>query len=315
MLRVVNMHIYVVGDNEIRKRVGDYLKNKNLSVSVKGLKIGEGRIVDEKILTDKGEKILAVADPAILKWELSQKYLEKLISLRGICTKSSWMEYIPLDYCKEKGIAVLNNPGANSQAVAEYAIWMMLTLFRKFAEQREEEKPINDFEHEHFEVFGKTVGIVGLGHIGSKIAAMCRGLGMKVSYWSRKSRDDEYKYVSVEKLLKKSDVVFNCLELCDETKGFFSKERLKVMRKDACFVSVMGGMGYGIEDNHYLLKAVSNGRLAGFAIEDEHDEGFDMPDYSGNVFIPKAYAYYTKEANERAFDMWVENISSVLNCK
>ena len=146
---------------------------------------------------------------------------------------------------------------------------------------------------------------------------MGKGLGMKVSYWSPKTRNKDYEYKSIESLLKESDFVFNCVEAYEKTKNFFSKEKLFLLRKDAYFISVMGGMGWGPEDNDHLVKMVNEDKLAGLAIENEHEPKYKMPKIkkAKNVLIPGAYAYFTKEAQARSNEMWVESIIGIATKK
>lgn len=267
-----------------------------------------------ELFTYEGEKLLGV-NPSVFEWKLPIKELKRIKNLKGIATKSAWAEYIDLDYCKENHIAVTNCPGANSQSVAEYALWMMLSLARKLPLQMVDDfKKSLDDEHKQVEILGRTMGIVGLGNIGSRLAKMGEGLGMRVMYWSRSKKDVDYEYVLIDDLMKQADFVVNCLELCDETKGFFDKKRLSMMKKSAYFVSVMGGAAWGIEDNELMLKMVKDGDLAGMAVEGDH--GGDFPKkVSGNVFIPGAYAFYTSEAEALTLDRWIEGIEGIVTGK
>ena len=124
---------------------------------------------------------------------------------------------------------------------------------------------------------GKTMGIIGLGHIGSRIGKMGKALGMKVTYWSPKSRDKNYQYKKLDKVLEQSDFIFNCIEAYNKTKGFFNKQKLDLINKTSYFISVMGGMGWGPEDNDYLIKMANKGKLVGLAIENEHEPKYKVP--------------------------------------
>ncbi|MBN1618304.1 hypothetical protein JW887_03110 [Candidatus Dojkabacteria bacterium] len=294
--------------NDISKKSPDKQKNiKFINIPLIIQKLG----LFPKIYESDDKKILGVADPHELGWDLSSKQIKSIRNLKSICTKSSYIEYIDLKLCREKRISVKNNPGINSQSVAEYAIWMMLSLARRLPQQINN-KFVSEYDEkdEQTEISGKTAGIFGLGKIGSRIAKMSKGLGMKVIYWSRKSREKNYKYVAIEKLMKTSDFIFNCLDLNKDTMGFFNQELLKLMKSNAYFISVMGGMGYGIEDNDYLCKAVIKGKIAGFSIEKEHEKNYKIMKIPAgtNIFIPSSLAFFTKEANERAYLHFIENI-------
>ena len=84
-------------------------------------------------------------------------------------------------------------------------------------------------------------------------------------------------------------------------------------QEEACFISVMGGMGWGPEDDDYIVKSVNEGKLAGFAIENEHELHFKVPQVANNanLFMPGAYAYYTHEAESLSWQKWIEAIIGI----
>lgn len=89
------------------------------------------------------------------------------------------------------------------------------------------------------ELQGKTVGIVGLGNIGSAIAKRCTGLGMNLTYWSKSPKDSEYSYKEPTELFANSDVIFPTMALNDETKNLITPKLLKSMKPSAMFISVV----------------------------------------------------------------------------
>mgnify|MGYP001570670982 CR=1 FL=1 len=301
------MKIYLIADNTRTDRVENELSTLGKVVVVQ-------RLEEITAFNDPEEKVIGVA-PGEVEWKLPKEELEKIKNIKGICTLSAWAQWIDLEYCKLNSIAVTNTPGANSQSVAEYAIWMMFSLARKLPQQIVEKFKTNDDENHHqSEILGKTMGIVGLGNIGDRIAKMGKGLGMNVVYWSPKSRNDEYPYKEFTQLLKESDYIFNCVETYQDTQNLFDIEKLSHMKKSACFISVLGGMGYGQEDDNYLIEAVNSGNLGGFAVEGEHEKNYKLPEIKSdsNIFIPGSYAYYTKEAETLSLQKWVEAITGII---
>ncbi len=301
------MNIYLIADKTRADKVIDELSQQGKVIVVQGLE----EIV---VANDPEEKVIGVA-PGLIDWKLPKEELEKIKNIKGICTLSAWAQWIDLEYCKQNNITVTNTPGANSQSVAEYAIWMMFSLAKKLPQQINENFETHDDEsHHQSEILGKTMGVVGLGNIGSRIAKIGKGLGMNVVYWSPKSRSEDYRYFELAELLKESDYVFNCVETYQKTKNLFNKENLILMKKTACFISVLGGMGYGQEDDDFIIDAVNSGRLGGFAVESEHEKGFIVPNIRGgsNIFIPGSYAYYTEEAETLSLQKWVEAIVGII---
>jgi phosphoglycerate dehydrogenase-like enzyme len=277
--------------------------------------INEQKLFEKYKINHDAPKILAIAMPEEIGWDCNKNLIEKLGNIKGICSKSSWIEYIDLKYCDENQISVLNNKGLNSQSVAENAIFMMFALARKLSLQMHEKfESYANTEHEHTEIFGKTAGIIGLGNVGRRIANMCKGLGMNVVYWSKASRDENFKYQPLVEVMKNSDIVFNSIETNKETENFFNKELISNMKTTSFFVSVIGGCGFKVEDNDCLINAVITGKLAGYAVENEHHKDYTLPVIPGdaNIFMPGAYGYFTKEANERALENWMKNIKSLL---
>ncbi|MBP9781789.1 hypothetical protein KBC89_03980 [Candidatus Woesebacteria bacterium] len=305
------MKIYVIETLDRVGNVADELKNYGDVVLLNN----RGKDIDAytEIFSDESEKVLAIA-PGEIDWKLPTETLNKIKSLKGIATKSSWAHYIDLDFCRQNNITVTNTPGANSQSVAEYALWMMFSLARKLPLQiRDGFKIAWNTEHTQTEIFGKTMGIVGLGHIGKILAQRGEGLGMNVVYWSKKSRDNSYDYLELDQLMAKSDFVFNCLEVCEKTKGILNRDLLSKLKTSAYFISVLGGMGFGVQNDDYLIEMVKNKSLAGFAVENEHEHEFKAPGTdTGNIFTPGAYAWFTQEAENRTNQIWLENIRGML---
>ena len=308
------MKIYLIADKQTLKSI-EYELQKYGDVVV--INKGKDLLNYSEILKDKNEKVIGV-DPGILEWKFPLDYLKQISKLKGICTKSSWAYYIDVDYCSKKNIIVCNCAGANSQSVAEYAIWMMFSLARKLPMQLEEGFNVAyDDVHAGNEVSGKTAGIVGLGNIGSKIAKMAAGIGMNVTYWSRNKKNVQFTFSTLENVLSQSDFVFNCLETCEGTHGILNSDHLSLMKESSYFISVLGGMGFGVEDDDYLLEMTKQCKLAGFAIENEHQHNTNYPKRSlvNNVFIPGAYAWFTKESLSRTQGVFIDGIKGIITGK
>ncbi len=310
-----NMNIYLI---ENKEKLGDSVNILNRYGKVIALTSGEKDINKYKeIFEDREEKIIGVG-PGVIEWKLPVDTIKMIKNLKGICTKSSWAYFIDIDYCSKNGIVVCNTPGANSQSVAEYAIWMMFSLARSLPIQLADGlKSKHDNVHLQVEVSGKIMGIVGLGNVGSRIANIGKGLGMKVIYWSPETRNKEFEYKELEDVLKNSDFVFNCVEIKKETKTLLDKSKLSALKNNSYFISVMGGMGWGTEDDDYLIGMVNDGKLAGFAIESENAADFKIRKVKvgANVFISGAYAWFTKEARERSNKMLEQSIIGLVKHK
>lgn len=264
-----------------------------------------------QLFINPDDKILAI-EPTIVNWNLPNEGLSRIQNLKGICTSSAWARYIDFDFCQKNRITVIHTSGANSQSVAEYAMWMMFCLAKYLPIQIQENYIQNIESPFQTELFGKTLGVIGYGNIGSRIASLGSGLGMNVIYWNRSPKQSAFKTVSLDDLVSTSDVVINCLEICPETQGILNSALLSKMKTSAYFISVLGGMGWGVQDDKYLLEMVSNHKLSGFAVENEHS-GKWKDSYDGNIFIPAACAHHTREAEDRVNAQWIDGIVSVIN--
>ena len=309
------MKIYLIEKRDI---VEPYLKKLERYGEVVVLDSGESDINKYKqLFEDDSDKVLGV-NTGMLEWKLPNSALGKMKNLKGVCSKSTWVGYLDLKFCKKNNITVCNLPGYNAQSVAEYAIWMMLSLAKNLPMQLDSKfKVVISEENKQTEIDGKTMGIVGLGYIGKRIAKIGKGLGMNVIYWSRETRDKRFEYNSLDSVLKNSDFLFNCVQTLEGTAGLLNKKRLSTLKNSAYVISVIGGMGYSSQDDNYLVKMINEGKLAGFAVENEHEPSFKLPTIKKgkNVFIPANYAFFTKEAQERGVMMWIESIIGIASGK
>lgn len=308
------MKIYLI-ENENKV---DYKKELKDYGEVIILDSGEKDVSKYKeLFEDEDPKIIGV-NVGIVEWTLPVEVIKKIKNLVGIASKSSWVFYLDVDYCKKNNIVVTNIAGANSQSVAEHAIWMMFSLAKRLPLQIESNfKTERTESSKGIEVIGKTVGIIGFGNIGSRIAKMAKGLGMNVIYWSPNSRDKNYKFEELDNVLKNSDFIFNCIEAYDKTKNFFDKEKLNLLSKNSYFISVMGGMGWGTEDNNYLIKLANEGKISGYASENEHELKYKLPKINkgANILIVSTYAHYTSEAEAKSEILWIESIKGIATKK
>ena len=178
---------------------------------------------------------------------------------------------------------------------------MMLSLARKLPIIVKYDFPLDLEAYKGIELKGKTVGIIGLGHIGKAIAERCLGLGMKVTYWSHVSRDERFEYVSLKQAFK-ADVVIPTMSENKDTKMLISRELLQSMKLTTMFVSVV----HKYYDHNLVLNMVKTGKLIGYGFESE--KARDFKNYEGNIWSAPAYAWCTDTSMNNAMRLWVENM-------
>ncbi|MDP3646174.1 MAG: NAD(P)-dependent oxidoreductase [bacterium] len=196
-----------------------------------------------------------------------------------IATPTTGLDHIDLEVAKEKGIAVISlrdeRDFLNSiTGTAELAWGLVLSLARRIPEAEEAVRR-GRFDREAFrghELSGKTMGIVGLGRLGTMVARYAAAFGMRVLFTDPNvsaTEGDAYKRVSFDELLAESDVVSIHVHLDDHTKGMFNERAFKMMKSDALLVNTSRG---GIVDEKALLESLRSGHLGGYGADVLADE-------------------------------------------
>ena len=170
--------------------------------------------------------------------EMIQKFPE---SVKLICEAGTGYNNIDLEATRKKGITVCNIPSYSTERVAHTAIMMILNLSSAMQVQMKmlacgnHDNFTRNLQVPHVEVNGKTLGIIGAGHIGRKVIQIAQALDMNILVYTRTPREDEkgIRYVSLEELLKNSDYVSMHCPLTESTKHMINKESLSLMKPSA----------------------------------------------------------------------------------
>lgn len=227
--------------------------------------------------TSEKEALSRVADAEILivnKVKVTKQVIESAPKLRLICEAATGVNNIDLETAKAKGIPVKNVSGYSTDSVVQITFAQILNLIsdtnRFDAEVKDliySKGPIfTDVSKPYSELSGKTIGIVGLGAIGTKVAKIAEAFGMNIIYYSTSgtNHSTEYKSVSKQDLLSLADVISIHAPLNDRTRGLIGKEDLNNMKRTAIIVNMARG---GIIDETALAEAIDNELIAGAAID------------------------------------------------
>jgi lactate dehydrogenase-like 2-hydroxyacid dehydrogenase len=201
---------------------------------------------------------------------------------------------------------VVNCAGFSADAVAEYAIAMAMNVARHLPIFIKNGWKVDWRAPKPMLLKGKRLGVVGLGRIGKRIAEIGKGIGMEVVYWSRKSRDSRFKYVSLKKLFNTSDVIIPALVENTETLRLITEDLLKSIKKTAYLVGLNRIKVLWNEEK--IIDMVHKGKIAGYAFEG--DNAKPLPEYKGNILALPPMVWYTKESLDNLLEMWVNNIIS-----
>jgi phosphoglycerate dehydrogenase-like enzyme len=232
--------------------------------------------VDVTILTEKLPSDAAVAEalkdsPVIIpvreRTKFTASLLRALPDLEYISQTGNHVYHVDMDAATKQGIVVSLAPGGNS--TTELAFGLMLAIMRRIPQSdramRRGEWPLVL----GYVLKGKTLGILGLGKIGTEVAAIGRAFGMKVIAWgptltSERAAKSKATYLPLEEVLKTADVVSVHLKLSDESKNLLNEARLRLMKKSAYLVNTARG---AIVDETALVKVLKENAIAGAALD------------------------------------------------
>ena len=226
-----------------------------------------------KIETSLGFQIGSARDELPGQYHVSTAFLKSAPKLIAVCTHGAGYDTVDLDACTQAGVLVCNQTGKNGEAVAEHALGMMLSLGKKILEADRRMRSDRDWDRNLFmgqDMLGKTVGIVGLGNIGRRVAELCGQLfRMRVLAYDPYLSPVDFKDrgaepVQLDELLRESDYVTVHTPRTEKTKGMFSAKEFGLMKKSAYFVITARG---GIVDEVALANALKSGGLAAAGID------------------------------------------------
>jgi glycerate dehydrogenase len=261
------------------------------------------------------------------KTVLDSNVLNVLADLKYIGVLATGYNVVDIEEAKRKGITVTNVPAYSTDSVAQltFALLLDLTLHVK-----EQSKGVHDgrwvaskdFSYRDFqliELSGKTLGIIGFGSIGQKVADIANSFGMNVLSYSRTKTDQShrqyFKWVSIEELFRQSDVISIHAPLVEATKGLVNLENLQMMKKTAYLINTSRGPVVNESD---LAYALNEGMLAGAGLDVLSTEPpqSDNPLLTAkNCIITPHIAWSTFEARQRLMDIAVNNLASWLDGK
>lgn len=247
-----------------------------------------------------------------------REVLEKCENVKMLAVAFTGLDHVDLKYCEERGIKVQNCAGYATTAVAELTFGLLLDLCRNIgkcdtaARNGGTKAGLIGFELE-----GRTMGIVGTGAIGARVAKLAAAFGMDVIAYSRTpGKVAGVRYVSLEELLAQADVVSLHVPLTDETRGMIGAEELALMKKTAGLVNTARGP---VVDTKALADALNSGRIAGAAIDvfdKEPPLDADEPLINAkNTVVTPHVAFATDESMIKRAEIEFRNIAEFIKDK
>lgn len=267
---------------------------------------------------------LAPATIAICnKLPLRAETLSQLPKLRLIAVAATGVDNVDLAYCRSHDIAVCNTRGYAVNSLPEHALMLMLALRRSLVAYRNDVKSGRWHEAKQFclldhpigDLRGATLGIVGFGALGTSMAQLGRAIGMEVLVAERKNaavvRDGR---IGFQEVLRRSDVLSLHCPLTEETKNLIGAAQLAQMKPEAILINTARG---GLIDDHALIEALKNGRLAGAGIDVLRNEPpregnplleVDLP----NLIVTPHNAWASRQAMQTLADQLIDNLEAFI---
>ncbi len=241
---------------------------------------------------------------------ITDAVLNKLPKLQYLQTRSTGYDHIKCQALYERGLVVSNVAGYGGSAVAEFAFSLLLNATRKTykALQRTKEDNFEYSDLKGMELYGKTLGILGLGTIGSQMARIAKGFGMNIVAHSRTRKEivDELgiTFCEFEKVLVQSDVLMIALPLTPATKNLLNEQSVKNIKEDTIIVNT--SRGEIIEDRLYKKMDTI------FCLDVIGDISYVQ---ETNVLYTPHMAYFTQEALQRIRNISLLNMQAFLEKK
>lgn len=310
MSKIVIMESLGISKEELEQREAPFIAQGHTFVSYE-------KTTDETKLVEEAKD----ADVMILaNMPMPASVIRQCDNLKYIDVAFTGVDHVGLDACKEKGIAVSNASGYSNEAVAELVLGMALSISRNM--RAVEDKARSGGTKDGLvgtELKGKTIGIIGLGKIGTRTAELFHAFGSKILTYNRtihKDAPDYVKQVTFDELLENSDYVILHCPLNDETRGMIGKNELFKMKKSAVLINVARGPVVVSRD---LADALNDGVIA-YAGIDVFDKEPPLPQDDPlltckNCLVTPHVAFATKESMTLRAEIVFDNLVSWLEGK
>lgn len=285
-------------------------------------------------LTDENAEVLCT----FIESKIGENELKRFAKLKLIVTRSTGFDHIDLEAAKSRGVAVANVPYYGENTVAEFTFALLLALSRRVidADERVRSGAFSPNGLRGFDLSGKTIGVIGCGHIGIHVIRIANGFEMKVLGFDAQRNDElarrhNFTYVTLAELLAASDIVTLHMPYNAHTHHLINRENLGLFKKGAYVINTSRG---AIIETDALVEALKNGIIAGAALDvlegevDLIDEATLLTAPHSNadaikialenhyliehprVIVTPHVAFNTQEAVERIINTTIENIKN-----
>ena len=268
------------------------------------------------------KNLLSDCDGLIVRCQLPEDIFDNAPQMKAVVRHGVGLDFIPVTAATKIGIPVANLPGSNTNAVVEYCMAAIFYFRRRLdvidstlrSQGWGKARPLADSSTE---ISATTLGIVGMGAIGSKLAKAATGMQMNVIALTRRPETlpSGIKAATKEELFSQSDVIALCCPLNDQTRGLVDRASIAMMKSNAILINISRGP---VMDTQAVLDALAEGRIAGAAM-DVHDQhplsGDETVFNSPNLLLTPHIASITASSMRGMSKGSVETILAILNGK
>ena len=279
--------------------------------------IGDLKIFKEPPKTpDELKERIGTADIAIVGWtKLTEEIIDSAKRLKMVSIWATSCHYVDVEAAARRGIVVTHVPGYATEAVAEYVLALLLATIRKLR-LADEHVRRGDFDWRPFggrELAGKTLGIIGTGSIGCRVAEIAKAFKMQILSFDKypnlkRAEEIGMKYVDLYTLLRESDVVTLHVTLTSETERIIGKKEIDAMKRGAVIINTSQGK---VIDEKTLIDSLKSGKLsyAGLDVFEEEPPSKDNPLFKlDNTVLSPHVGFHTIEAAKRCTDICIDNV-------
>lgn len=260
------------------------------------------------------------ADIVIVGWsDLTKNVMDSAKRLKIVSIWATTCHYADLEAAKERGIMVTHIPGYAMEAVAEHTFALLLAAIRKLS-LADKHVRNGGFDWRPFggiELYGKTLGIIGTGSIGCRVAEIAKAFKMRTLGYDKypnvkRAEEIGMKYVDLYTLLKESDFITLHVTLTSETERLIGKKEIEAMKKGVVLINTSQGK---VVDEKALVDALKSGKMsfAGLDVFGEEPPAKDNSLFKlDNTILSPHVGFHTTEAAKRCTDICIENVVKFL---
>ena len=313
-MKKINRRIVFIAD-EIHQKGIQMLRNSGFKVLIKYYLNNRELFEFIKNSYLKQETDICLIIRSVRKLNKQDINILRSLKVKLVCTASSGFDNIDTSYCKKTGIKVFNVPYGNYISAAEHTVGLILNILKNISNANTDMKSglYESLKYKNFELYSKTVGIIGVGKVGSHAAKLCKSFGAKIiGNDIKKSLKYKYNWIifkELTELLKVSDIVSIHTPLDRTTRNLLNKNRLRIMKKNAVLINCARG---GIVDENELIRLLKSNKIyyAGIDVfENEPDINKNFK-RTKNVILTPHLAGKTVESKERISVQLAERIIS-----